>query len=165
METDTNRSEKKILLRAPRARVWRALTDAGEFGAWFGVHIVTGSFAPGRLVRGTTKPTTVDDEIAAKQKPYEGLPWEATIDRMEPERLFSFRWHPFAVDPDVDYSCEPTTLVVFELAEVDGGTMLTVSESGFEGIPLERRAKAFTANDQGWGLVTGLIEKYVRKAG
>ena len=165
METDTNRIEKKILLRAPRARVWRALTDAGEFGAWFGVHIVTGSFAPGRLVRGTTKPTTVDDEIAAKHKPYEGLPWEATIDRMEPERLFSFRWHPFAVDPNVDYSGEPTTLVVFELAEVDGGTMLTVSESGFEGIPLERRAKAFTANDQGWGLVTGLIEKYVRKAG
>ena len=165
METDTNRIEKKILLRAPRARVWRALTDAGEFGAWFGVHIVTGSFAAGRLVRGTTKPTTVDDEIAAKHKPYEGLPWEATIDRMEPERLFSFRWHPFAVDPNVDYSCEPTTLVVFELAEVDGGTMLTVSESGFEGIPLERRAKAFTANDQGWGLVTGLIEKYVRKAG
>jgi uncharacterized protein YndB with AHSA1/START domain len=162
MTQDANRIEKKIMLRAPRARVWRALTDAVEFGAWFGVHIVTGSFAPGRLVRGTTKPTTVDDEVAAKQKAYEGMPWEATIDRMEPERLFSFRWHPFAVDPSADYSGEPTTLVVFELDEVDGGTMLTVSESGFEGIPLERRAKAFTANDQGWGLVTGLIEKYVK---
>jgi uncharacterized protein YndB with AHSA1/START domain len=163
MGTASDRIEKKILLRAPRARVWRALSDSKEFGLWFGAELA-GPFAPGRLVRGIIKPTTVDDDVAAKQRPHEGKPWEITIERVEPERLLSFRWHPFAIDPEVDYSSEPTTLVVFELEEVPGGTMLTVSESGFEGIPLERRAKAFEANDHGWALQAGLIDKYVRAA-
>jgi hypothetical protein len=97
------------------------------------------------------------------QKPHEGLPFEITIDRIEPERLFSFRWHPFAIEPGVDYSHEPTTLIVFELEEVGHDIKLTVTESGFDRIPLERRAVAFTANEGGWTMVVTLIEKYLAK--
>jgi uncharacterized protein YndB with AHSA1/START domain len=156
----TDRIEKKLLLRAPRARVWRALTDAAEFGKWFGVKL-DGPFAPGALVRGVIVPTTVDADVAKAQKEYEGLPFEITIDRIEPEHLFSFRWHPFAVEPGVDYSREPMTLIVFALEDVTNGVMLTVTESGFDQIPLARRAKAFTANEQGWTMVVTLIEKYL----
>ena len=106
-------------------------------------------------------PTTVDVEVAKSQKPYEGTPFEISVDRIEPQRLFSFRWHPYAVDAAVDYSREPTTLVVFELEEGSGGTMLTITESGFDQIPLDRRAKAFASNDQGWTAQTNLIEKYL----
>jgi uncharacterized protein YndB with AHSA1/START domain len=158
--TSSDRIEKKIFLRAPRARVWRALTDAEEFGDWFGVTL-DASFAPGMPVRGAIAPTKVDPEVANAQQPYAGMPFEITIDRMEPERLFSFRWHPFAVEPGIDYSAEPTTLIVFTLDEVDNGIMLTVTESGFDQIPLARRAQAFTANEQGWGMVVKLIEKYL----
>ena len=94
-------------------------------------------------------------------KPYAGLPFEITIDEIKPEHVFSFRWHPFAIEPSVDYSNEPTTLVSFTLEEVTAGTLLTVVESGFDRIPLERRAKAFTANEQGWTMVVTLIEKYL----
>jgi uncharacterized protein YndB with AHSA1/START domain len=158
MNADT--IEKKILLHAPRKRVWRALSDSTEFGNWFGMKF-EGPFAPGAVMRGIIVPTTVDAEVANAQKPYEGKPFEITIERMEPERLFSFRWHPFAVEQDVDYSAEPTTLIVFALEEVANGVMLTVTESGFDQIPLARRAKAFTANEQGWTMVVKLIEKYV----
>jgi uncharacterized protein YndB with AHSA1/START domain len=106
-------------------------------------------------------PTKVNAEVAKAQKPYEGKPFEITIEQMEPERRLSFRWHPFAVEPGVDYSAEPTTLVVFALEEVPGGVMLTVTESGFDQIPLARRAKAFTANEQGWGMVVKLVEEYL----
>ena len=99
--------------------------------------------------------------MAHAQKEYEGEPFEITIEQMEPERLFSFRWHPYAVEPDVDYSLEPTTLVVFELKEEPDGVELTVTESGFQNIPLARRAKAFTANEQGWSMVAKLVEKYL----
>jgi uncharacterized protein YndB with AHSA1/START domain len=112
-------------------------------------------------MRGSIVPTKVDADVANAQKKYEGLPFEITIEQMEPEWLFSFRWHPHAVEPGGDYSGEPTTLVVFTLEETVGGVMLTVSESGFDEIPLARRAKAFTANEQGWGMVVKLIEKYV----
>lgn len=156
----TDRIEKSILLRAPHARVWRALTNAEEFGKWFGMR-VEAPFAPGAQVRGVMVPTTVDADIARAQQPHEGTPFEITIDRIEPERLFSFRWHPFSVEPGMDYSHEPTTLIVFTLEDVPGGVRLTVTESGFDRIPLERRAKAFTANEQGWALVVTLIEKYV----
>ncbi len=155
-----DRIEKKLLLRAPRKRVWRALSDSTEFGTWFGVKF-DGPFAPGASMRGTIVTTAVNAEVANAQKPYEGMPFEITIERMEPERLFSFRWHPFAVEPGVDYSAEPTTLVVFTLEEVANGVILTVTESGFDGIPLARRAKAFTANEQGWGMVVKLIEEYL----
>jgi uncharacterized protein YndB with AHSA1/START domain len=160
MSADTDRIEKKVLVRAPVARVWRALADSNEFGSWFGVKL-SDAFRPGALVRGTTTPTTVDDAVAEAQKSYAGKPFEIVIDRMEPERLFSFRWHPFAFDPAVDYSAEPSTLVVFELREVAEGTWVTVVESGFDGIPLARRAKAFIANERGWGMVVQLVAKYV----
>jgi uncharacterized protein YndB with AHSA1/START domain len=162
MSTDVmDRIEKTIVVRAPRARVWRALADAQEFGEWFGVTFESGAFAPGAVARGVIAPTTVDPDVAKAQAPYKGMPFEITIDRMEPERLFSFRWHPFAIERDVDYSTEPTTLIVFTLEDVPGGTKLTVVESGFDRIPLERRAKAFTANEQGWGMVVKLVATYV----
>src|SRR5258708_2709737 len=109
-------------------------------------------------------PTTVDAEVAEMQKPYTGFRFEFSVDRVEPMRLFSFRWHPFAMETGVDYSKEPTTLVVFELEEASGGTMLTVSESGFDRIPIERRAKAFAANEGGWTAQMKLIEKYLALA-
>jgi uncharacterized protein YndB with AHSA1/START domain len=157
---NTDQIEKKILLRAPLKRVWRALADSKEFGDWFGMRF-EGPFAPGSLMRGVMVPTKVDAEVAKAQSPYEGKPFEITIERMERERLFSFRWHPYAVEPGVDYSKEPTTLIEFSLEEMENGVMLTVTESGFDQIPLERRAKAFAANEQGWGMVITLIEKYL----
>jgi uncharacterized protein YndB with AHSA1/START domain len=156
----TDRIEKKVLLRAPRKRVWRALSDSTEFGSWFGMKF-DGPFEPGAKMRGVIVPTTVNAEVAKAQKAYEGLPFEITIEQMEPERLFSFRWHPYAMERGVDYSHEPTTLIVFALEEVAEGIMLTVTESGFDRIPLARRAKAFTANEQGWGMVVKLIEEYL----
>jgi uncharacterized protein YndB with AHSA1/START domain len=156
----TDRIEKKVLLRAPRKRVWRALSDSTEFGTWFGVKF-DGPFTPGASMRGVIVPTQVNAEVANAQKPYEGLPFEITIEKMEPERLFSFRWHPFAIESGVDYTAEPTTLVVFALEEAAGGVMLTVTESGFDQIPLARRAKAFTANEQGWGMMVKLVEEYL----
>lgn len=155
-----DRIEKKILLRAPRSRVWRALTSADEFGRWFGAKF-DGPFATGAVVKGVIVPTTVDPGVAKAQETYAGNPFEITIDRIEPERIFAFRWHPYAVEPGVDYSGEPTTLIVFTLEETLDGVLLTVTESGFDRIPLERRAKAFTANEQGWTMVVTLVEKYV----
>jgi uncharacterized protein YndB with AHSA1/START domain len=159
----TDRIEKRVLLRAPRARVWRALTDAQEFGTWFGVKF-DGPFTPGSLLRGVIVPTRVDAEVAKAQQPYQGMPFEITVDRIEPETLFAFRWHPFAVERGVDYSREPTTLVVFALEEVPNGILLTVTESGFDQVPLARRAQAFTANEGGWTMVMTLIEKYLAQA-
>jgi uncharacterized protein YndB with AHSA1/START domain len=160
---NTDRIQKEVLLRAPLKRVWRALSDSTEFGTWFGMKF-DGPFEAGARMRGVITPTTVDAEIAEAQKKYEGMPFEITIEQMEPERLFSFRWQPFAVEPGVDYSAEPTTLVVFRLEEAAGGILLTVTESGFDQISLERRAKAFTANEGGWTMAVKLIEKYVRDA-
>jgi uncharacterized protein YndB with AHSA1/START domain len=154
----TDRIEKQVLLHAPRARVWQALTDAREFGTWFGVKF-DGPFRPGSLLRGVIVPTSVDAEVAKAQRPF-----EITVDRIEPETLFSFRWHPFAVERGVDYSGEPTTLVVFALADVPNGILLTVTESGFDRVPLARRAKAFTANEGGWTMVMTLIEKHLAQA-
>jgi uncharacterized protein YndB with AHSA1/START domain len=159
----TDRIEKKILLRAPRKRIWRALSDSTEFGTWFGMKF-DGPFMPGARLRGTIVGTTVDADVAKAQKEYEGMSFEITVDRIEPERLFSIRWHPGAVERGVDYSQEPTTLIVFTLEEVANGVMLTVTESGFDQIPLARRAKAFKANEQGWGMVVKLIEKYLAQA-
>ncbi|MCU1297772.1 MAG: Activator of Hsp90 ATPase 1 family protein [Acidobacteriaceae bacterium] len=156
----TDYIQKKILLRAPRKRVWRALSDSTEFGTWFGMRF-DGPFTPGASMRGVIAPTTVNAEIANAQKKYEGMSFEIVIEQMEPERLFSFRWHPAAIDPDVDYSAEPMTLVAFALEEVENGVMLTVTESGFNQIPLERRMAAFTNNEQGWSAVVKLIEGYL----
>jgi uncharacterized protein YndB with AHSA1/START domain len=163
MAADTDRIEKKILLKAPRDRVWRAISDAKEFGTWFGVAF-DGDFAPGARVTGKIVPTKVDPEVAKMQEPYSGMSFDFTVDTIEPMRRISFRWHPFAVEPGVDYSKEPTTLIVFELEEAAGGTLLTITESGFDQIPLARRAKAFTANEQGWEKQIKLVEKYLALA-
>jgi uncharacterized protein YndB with AHSA1/START domain len=163
MGTNTDRIEKKVLLRAPIGRVWRAVSDAHQFGEWFGVAF-DGPFIPGASMTGKIVPTKADEEVAKLQKPHEGKKFEVTVERIEPERLFSFRWHPFAVDPAFDYSSEPTTLVEFQLEESAGGTLLTITESGFDRIPLARRAQAFAANEGGWTHQAKLIEKYLSRA-
>lgn len=155
-----DRIEKKILLRAPLKRVWRALSDSKEFGTWFGVKF-DAPFTPGARLSGKMVGTAVDEEVSKAQKQHEHVPFEITIERIEPERRLSFRWHPYAIEPGVDYSKEPTTLIECTLEEVPGGVMLTVTESGFDQIPLARRAKAFTANERGWGMVVTLVEKYL----
>jgi uncharacterized protein YndB with AHSA1/START domain len=132
------RIEKQIELKAPKARVWRALTDHQEFGAWFGVQLER-PFVLGEVSRGQiTYPG------------YEHLKWEARVTRMEPQSVFAFTWHPYAVDPKTDYSQETPTLVEFRLEETAAGTLLHLTESGFEKIPAARRADAFRMNDGGW---------------
>jgi uncharacterized protein YndB with AHSA1/START domain len=155
-----DRIEKNVVLRAPVSRVWKAISDAEQFGTWFGVRF-DGPFVAGKRATGVIAPTAVDPQIAAEQKPWEGTPFDITVETIEPERLLSFRWHPFAVEKGVDYSGEPTTLVTFELEAVEGGTRLRVTESGFHRIPLARRAKAFAMNEGGWEAQTGLVSKYL----
>jgi uncharacterized protein YndB with AHSA1/START domain len=152
MTSSTDRIEKKTLLRAPRSRVWRAISDAAEFGQWFGVKL-EGAFVPGARVTGKLT-----------NKDYAHLTLEMWIEKVEPERTFSYRWHPFAIDTSVDYSKEPTTLVEFTLSDADGGTLLTVTETGFDAVPLERRAKAFEMNSHGWEIQTKQIAKYLGDA-
>ena len=158
----TDKIEKKILLKAPLARVWNAISDAKQFGTWFGVDF-DGPFVAGKKMTGRIVPTKVDPEIAAHQKPYEGRAFDFTVDRIEPERLISFRWHPAAVEEGYDYSKEETTLVVFEIEAAEGGTLLRVTESGFDKIPLARRAEAFKMNEGGWQAQLMLIEKYLAR--
>ena len=158
----TDRIEKTVLLRAPLERVWRALSDSTEFGNWFGMRF-NAPFAPGATMTAVIVPTTVNREVAKRQKPYEGISFAIKIEQMQAERLFSFRWHPGAVEPGIDYASEPTTLVVFTLEKTRDGVQLTVTESGFDQIPLGRRAKAFSANEGGWALVIKLIEEYLAK--
>jgi uncharacterized protein YndB with AHSA1/START domain len=160
MSTAPDRIEKKIMLRAAVERVWSAITDAEKFGSWFGVKF-DGAFAPGAKIIGRITPTKVDPEVAKLQEPHAGKPFEFRIDRIEPMKRFSFHWHPYAVDPATDYSKEPMTLVAFELEQVSGGTMLTITESGFDKVPLARRAEAFEANEGGWTHQAKLIEKYL----
>ncbi len=141
--------EKRVELKAPIARVWRALTDYREFGEWFGVNF-EGSFIPGQVTCGhITYPG------------YEHLMLECTVQQIEPQRLFSFTWHPYAVDPNADYSAEPPTLVEFRLQPTETGTLLTVTESGFENIPAHRRLEAFRKNDGGWTEQIKNIERHV----
>jgi uncharacterized protein YndB with AHSA1/START domain len=149
--TDTDRIEKKVALRAPLARVWRALSNSKEFSEWFGVKL-DGAFVEGATIRGKiTNPG------------YEHMTMDLMIERIEPETYFAYRWHPYAIDPKVDYSQEPTTLVEFRLEETDDGTSLTIVESGFDRIPAARRAEAFRMNDQGWAGQAKRIERYVTK--
>jgi len=149
MNPITDRIEKKILLHAPRSRVWRAIADTKEFGSWFGVKL-EGEFSPGAKVSG---------KITSKG--YEHLTMFVAVERMDKERLFSFRWHPYDIDPGVDTSSEPMTLVEFQLEETAQGTLLTVVESGFDKVPPARRAKAFEMNDQGWAEQMKNIERHV----
>jgi uncharacterized protein YndB with AHSA1/START domain len=153
MNASTDRIEKGILLKAPRSRVWRALANAEEFGAWFGVALKGKAFAPGMHVQGNLM-----------FPGYEHVVCEMWIERVEPEYLFSYRWHPYAMDPAIDYSKEPTTLIVFELKDVEGGTLLNVVESGFDQIPASRRVEAIRMNAGGWESQMKRIEKYVTTA-
>ena len=149
--SSTDRIEKTIVLSAPRARVWRAITDYKEFGAWFRVALEA-PFREGATVRGRiTYPG------------YEHATMEVVVERIEPERLFSYRWHPFAVDKTTDYSHEPATLVEFRLDDAPGGTRLTVVESGFDALPPGRRDEAFRMNDGGWAEQMGNIERHVAR--
>ena len=144
-----DRIEKSIELKAPVSRVWRALTDYREFGEWFRVEL-EGPFVPGQVSRGRiTYPG------------FEHVTMQVTVQKMEHERLFSYTWHPYAIDPKVDYSHEPPTLVEFKLEEIPSGTRLTVTESGFDKIPASRRAEAFRKNESGWAAQIQNIERHV----
>ena len=149
--TSTDRIEKTVTLAAPRARVWQAIADARQFGEWFRVRL-DGEFAAGVAIRGhITYPR------------YEYITMEVLVERMEPERFFSYRWHPYAIDPKVDYSPEPMTLVEFTLEDAPGGTRLTIVESGFDRVPLGRRAEAFRMNSDGWSEQMQNIERHVTR--
>lgn len=152
--------EQGFVLHAPLARVWAAISDGGQFGAWFGVELDR-PFVAGAEVTGRIVPTTVDAEVARLQEPYRGTPWQVWIAEIVPERRFSFRWHPFAIDPARDYADEPTTLVSFDLAAADDGTRVTITETGFEAIPADRRAAALAANTGGWAHQARLLAKYL----
>jgi uncharacterized protein YndB with AHSA1/START domain len=150
MNSSTDRIERKILLTAPRSRVWRALANPEEFGSWFGVALKGQRFKAGEPVQGhVTYPG------------YEHVILEILIERVEPESLLSWRWHPAAIEPNVDYSREPMTLVVFELQEVQNGTLLRVIESGFDNVPPSRRLEAFRLNSEGWDEQMVNISKHV----
>lgn len=160
MNTNADRIEKQILLKATRERVWRAVSEAEQFGTWFGVAF-DGPFVEGVRVTGRIVPTQVDDEIAAMQAPYKGTPFEWLVDKVEPMQRIAFRWHPFAIEKNVDYASEPMTRIVFELHDAPEGILLTVTESGFDRLPAARRAKAFEANEGGWTHQMELIRKYL----
>jgi uncharacterized protein YndB with AHSA1/START domain len=148
----SDRIEKIIELKAPVSKVWRALTNHEEFGTWFRVRL-DNPFVPGQTTRGRiTYPG------------YEHLKWEAVVQKMEPERVFSFTWHPYAIDPNKDYSSEPPTLVEFTLEKSGSGTLLRVVESGFDKIPAGRRAEALRMNEGGWAEQMKNIAEYVSHA-
>jgi len=162
--------EKRVILRAPVARVWRAITDAQEFGRWFGVEL-NGPFVAGKTVVGTFDENLNEAAIVEYQKSRGLAPSKikivesnavfCTVERIEPQRYFSFRWIPYGIDAEVDPNAEPTTLVEFRLEEVGGGTQLTIVESGFDRVPAHRRERAFRMNEGGWTAQAENIQKYV----
>jgi uncharacterized protein YndB with AHSA1/START domain len=148
---DTDRIERSIVIDAPRDRVWRALSNAGEFGTWFGARLEGESFSPGQRTRGQIT-------ICG----HENMWFDVVIERIEPQHLFSYRWHPYPVDPSVDYSTEQPTLVTFMLKDAPGnGTLLTVVESGFDHVPPHRRLEAFRMNSRGWEAQINNIVRHV----
>ena len=150
--TSTDRIEKRVMLSAPRSKVWGALTRAEQFGAWFGAKF-DGTFTEGAKMRG---------KMTGGGCGSEGDPAiELVVEKIQPERLFSYRWHPYSLDPKVDYSAEPTTLVEFRLEEVAGGTQLTIIESGFDSLSAARRAEAFPKHESGWVSQIKNLERYV----
>jgi uncharacterized protein YndB with AHSA1/START domain len=147
----TNSIEKSIELKAPISRVWRALTDHREFGEWFQVKL-DGPFVPGKISSGhVTYPG------------YEHIKFELVTQKIEPQRLLAFNWHPYAIDPNVDYSNEPSTLVEFRLEPKDKATLLYLTESGFDALPKDRRFEAFRKNEEGWTEQMKNIEEYLAK--
>ncbi len=151
-ELHSDRISKKMLISAAPERVWRAVSNAAEFGQWFGIRL-EGAFEAGATMRGRI--TTPG---------YDHLTVEMYIERVEPERYFAYRWHPYAIDPKLDYSKEPTTLVEFRVEPAPGGTLLTIEESGFEHVPIGRRAEAFRMNEGGWTEQLKNIDRYVTAA-
>ena len=149
--SDTDRIERSVVVKAPRQRVWRAVSNAEEFGTWFGVNLKGQTFASGQLIRGPIS-------IAG----YEHIIWEGRIERIEPPNVLSFRWHPYAIDPSVDYRKEEPTLVTFTLTDApDNATLLTVVETGFDKLPPERRLEAFRMNGRGWSTQMDNITRHV----
>lgn len=149
--SDTDRIERSVVVKAPRERVWRAISSAEEFGTWFGVNLEGQTFSSGQLVRG---PITIAG--------YEHIIWEVRIERLEPPNRLSFRWHPYAIDPSVDYKKEQPTLVTFTLSDAPGNaTLVTVVESGFDKLPPERRLEAFRMNSSGWSAQMDNITRHV----
>lgn len=147
----TDRIERSIVIDAPRERVWRVLADAGEFGRWFGANLQGQTFAPGQRVRG---PITISG--------YEHIHFDVVTDRVEPQQLLSYRWHPYAMDANVDYAQETPTLVTFTLEDAPGNaTRLTVVESGFDTVPPHRRMEAFRMNSHGWEAQMKNIARHV----
>jgi uncharacterized protein YndB with AHSA1/START domain len=149
-ENPSDRVERSIHIKAPRSKVWRALSSAEDYGKWFGARLSGSTFTPGQHVKG---PITIPG--------FEHVTFDVVIERVEPESLLSYRWHPYAVDPKVDYSKEDRTLVTFTLKEVPDGTLLTVVESGFDKVPPGRRMEAFRANGNGWTHQLDNIARYV----
>ena len=149
---EMHKVEKRVMLRAPRSRVWQAITEVSKFCEWFGLEKNDGTFAPGARLH-----MVASNEI-------DGGDFDMTVEQMQPEHLFSWRWHPGAHDPAVDYSQEATTLVVFDLADAPGGTRLTITESGFDQISLQRRARVYGENDRGWDHQTERLARYVNEA-
>lgn len=156
----TDKIQKTATLRAPLAKVWSAISDSAAFGIWFGMTI-EGPFVEGRTVKGSIAKTQVDDEIAEQQAPHVGARCDLMIERVVPLSLLAFRWHP-GTNADAGPNA-PTTLVTFELQEVSEGTRLTITESGFDALPPEQRAKAFADNEGGWQAQLGLIAKYLAR--
>ena len=134
----TNEIRKHLLIQAPQSRVWRAITDSEEFGAWFKVRLES-PFVVGQTTSGQIT-----------YKGWEHVRFTLLTEALEPETRFAYRWHPYAVDMKKDYSSEPMTLVEFLLQPQDGGMLLTVVESGFDKLPPERIAEAFRMNERGW---------------
>jgi len=171
--TTTDKIEKQVTLKAPLARVWRAIANAEEFGRWFGFTL-QGAFTPGKTLRGTFDRKLDEQELMAHQKSI-GVTASrvkipagdfvfCTVERVEPERYFSFRWIPYGIDAEADLENEPTTLVEFQLEPVAEGTRLTIVESGFDRVPLHRRERAFRMNEGGWAGQAGRLQKYLDAA-
>ena len=155
-----DRIEKSAVMPAPLERVWHSVAQADKFGEWFGVEF-DGPFRAGERITGRIRPTRVDPQVAKMQEPYAGMPFEFVVDSIDTHRASAFRWHPFAIDKGKDYSQEPMTRIDFRFEEVDKGTRVTITESGFEAIPAERRDAAYAANEGGWEHQLKLLRKYV----
>jgi uncharacterized protein YndB with AHSA1/START domain len=147
--SETDRIERSIVINAPRPRVWRALSNAEEFGGWFGVKLDGKTFSPGQRVRGSF---TI--------KGHEDCMFDIVVERVEPEHLLSYHWHPYAVDPAIDYEKEQRTVVTFTLKDAGDGTLLTVVESGFDKVPPQRRLEAFRMNSRGWEAQLNNIQRH-----
>ena len=159
-----DRIRKQVVLKAPRARVWEAIVDSRQFGTWFGVSF-DGPFVEGGRTAGRIVPIQVDPEVAAMQAPWEGMACDFFVERIQPMEAFAFRWHAYPEGPEQDPQGQHMTLVEFQLADADGGTLLTITESGFARVPAAFRAKAFTDNDGGWTMQLALIATYLAANG